>query len=73
MDTIINNSWYDENGASEATGIPMDIVHTFYEAMLADERVPKAYYKGAGIVMLSGFTINALNGRAQQPSKRHRR
>jgi hypothetical protein len=72
METIINNSWYDEFECASILGINQAIAHTFYEAMEADPRVPKAYYKGAGIVMLSGFTINALNGRAQQPSRRHR-
>jgi len=70
--TVIGSQWFDENEAAAALELPLEIVHNFYMRMLADKRTPVAYHKGAGIPMLSGFTINALKGRAQQPSKRRR-
>jgi hypothetical protein len=75
--TIVGSEWFDENEAAAALELPLGTVHRFYEAMLAEKRVPKAFYKGAGIVLLSGFTIMALRGRQQQPkltiSKRRKR
>ncbi len=63
--TILDTSWLDENEAAEALELPLETVHRFYERMAVDPRVPKAFYKGAGIVLLNGFTLSALKGLAQ--------
>ncbi len=64
--TIIGSQWFDENEAAAILELPLEIVHRFFELMLADKRVPVAFHKGAGIPMLNGYTIVALRGRAQQ-------
>jgi hypothetical protein len=72
--TIIGSEWFTEDEAAAVLELPLEIVQNFYMRMLADPRTPVAFHKGAGIPMLSGFTITALKGRAQRPSKhRHAR
>ncbi len=67
--TILGSEWFTEEEAAAALEMPLEIVHNFYMRMLADPRTPVAY-KGDRVPALSGFTITALKGRAQQPSKR---
>lgn len=64
--TVIGSQWFDEAEAASILELPIETVHTFYERMLADKRVPVAYHKGAGIPMLNGYTIMALKGLPQQ-------
>ncbi len=68
--TILGSEWFTESEAAAALEMPLSITHNFFVRMLADPRTPVAY-KG-GVPALSGFTITALKGRAQQPSKRRR-
>jgi hypothetical protein len=67
--TILGTEWFTEEAAAAILELPLDIVHRYFERMLADKRVPVAYHKGGGIPMLNGFTIVALRGRAQQPEQ----
>lgn len=66
--TILDSQWLDELEAATALGLPLETVHRFFEAMLSDKRVPVAYYKGAGIPLLSGVTLRLLAGRPQPPT-----
>ncbi len=77
--TLIGSQWLDEIEAAAALELPLETVHRFYEMMLADKRVPVAYYRGPTIPLLNGYTLMALRGRVQeqpqepkQPNKRRR-
>lgn len=65
--TILDTTWLDENEAAAALELPLEVVHRYYERMIAEGKVPVAYYKGAGTPLLNGFALRQLAGLPEPP------